>query len=102
MLSRSGGNHQLNMDMLKSMYEQTHKNYLAIFTAVLVLAGGIIGSFIAVLVQDTGMSDVVTWIVVIAVAILVVSLFILSSSLDKLQRNYLDIIQIYNLLARYF
>jgi len=102
MLARSSGNHQLNMDILKSMYEQTHNYYLVVFTAVLILAGGILGSFIALLTQDKVTSDVVTGIVSIAVVILLISLFTLGNRLSRLHRNYLDIIQIYNLLARYF
>ena len=102
MLARAGGNHQLNMDILKSMYERTHNYYIAVFTAVLILFGGILGSFIALLTQNEVTSNLITGIAVVAGVILLICLFTLANRINRLHRNYLDIIQIYNLLARYF
>ena len=95
-------NHQSNMDILKSMYERTHSYYIAIFSAVLILAGGILGSFIALINQEQVTSDFITGIATIAFIILLVSLFILVSRINQLHRDYLDILQIYNLLSKYF
>ena len=95
-------NHQSNMDILKSMYERTHNYYIAVFSAILILAGGILGSFIALQTQKQVTSDYITVIVYIALSILLVSLFVLVSRINQLHRNYLDVLQIYNLLSRYF
>ena len=95
-------NHQSNMDILKSMYERTHNYYIAVFTAVLVLAGGILGSFIALFTQEKITSDFVTGIVIIALITLLISLFILVIKINQLHRDYLDILQVYNLLSQYF
>jgi len=98
---RSHNPHEINIDILKSMYEHTHNYYIAVFSAVLVLAGGIIGSFIALLYQNATSKNV-TAIIMVAFVFLLISLAILAYKINRLQRNYLDIIQIYNLLARYF
>jgi uncharacterized membrane protein YfcA len=95
-------NHQSNMEILKSLYERTHNYYIAVFSAILVLAGGILGSFIALWAQQQITSDFITAIIAIAIVILLVSLFILINKINNLHRNYLDILQIYNLLSRYF
>ena len=84
------------------MYERTHNYYIAVFTAVAILAGGILGSFIALLTQEQIASDFVTGIVSTALTILVISLFVLVTKINQLQRDYLDILQLYNLLSKYF
>ncbi len=102
MLTRSKGDHQVNIDILKSIYEQTRGYYIAIFTAVLVLVGGILGSFITSLTQEQNTNNYITWIALVAAVILVISLVLLINRMNRLQRNYLDILQVYHLLARLF
>jgi uncharacterized membrane protein YfcA len=94
--------HRANMDLLRSMYERSHNYYIAVFTAVFVFAGGILGSFIALLTQEQITSTFVTVIVIIALIILLISLFTLVSRIKRLHRDYLDIIKVYNLLSQYF
>lgn len=95
-------NHQANMDILKSMYERTHNYYIAVFTALLVLFGSILGSFIALLTQETIISAFVTTIAIIALCILLISLFIIIRKINQLHRDFLNILQVYNLLSQYF
>ena len=102
MLAGSSGNHQANIDVLKSLYERTHSYYLATFSAALVLAGGITGGFIALLAQEEVSNEAVMAIIIIALAVLLVSVVALIGRLNRLQRSYLDILQIYNMLARFF
>lgn len=102
MLAHHQHNAQSGMDILKSMYERTHQYYIAVFTACLVLIGGILASFMALLVQEQITNDFITGIVIIALIILLVPVGILVRKINQLHRNYLDIIQVYNLLSQYF
>ena len=84
------------------MYERTHNYYIAVFTAILVVAGGILGSFIKLLTQEQITSGFVTGILIITLIILAVSLYVVASRISQLHRDYLDILQVYNLLSQYF
>lgn len=102
LVGSNGKDHQANIGVLRSLYERTHGYYLAVFSAALVLAGSIVGAFLALLAQREASNQAVTVVVIIALVVLLISLGALISWLNRLQRNYLDIIQVYNLLARFF
>lgn len=95
-------NAQANVDILKSLYERTHNYYLAILSGIVALAGGIVGSFVALLSQREVPSDLITGSTTMALVVVLIMGAILVNRLNRLQRDYLDVIQIYNLLARYF
>ena len=95
------GNHQSNMALLKSIYERAHHYYITVFMAVLVLLGGILTSIIALLTQEQITSVVVTVIMMAASFSLLIPLFTLRSKIKQLHRDYLDILQVYNLLSQY-
>lgn len=94
--------HQANIGVLRSLYERTHNFYLALLTATSVLAGTLLGAFISLLAQRQVPSEVITVIVMIALVVLLGVLTGLIIRLSRVHRNYLDIIQVYNLLARFF
>ena len=102
MLAHHQNNPQSAIDILKSMYEKTHNYYIAFFTAWLILVGGILGSFIALLSQEQITSGFITVIVIIAVISVLVAVITLIRKMNRLHRDYLDILQIYNLLSQYF
>jgi len=95
-------NHESNMDILQTMYERTHNYYIAVFSAVLVLAGGLIGSFIALYTHSIITSHFISGIVIITLIVLAVCLITLGIKIGQLQKKYLDILQVYNLLSLYF
>ena len=68
------------------MYERTHNYYVAVFTTVFVLAGGILGSFIPLLSLGQISSGIVTGVVVLAVVLLLTTLFILATRIRHLHR----------------
>jgi uncharacterized membrane protein YoaK (UPF0700 family) len=102
LVGSSGEDHQANIDILRSLYERTHSFYLALLTATLVLAGTLIGAFISLLAQRQASSEAITVVIAIALAVLLAVLIAVIGRLNRVQRDYLDIIQVYNLLARFF
>lgn len=102
LVGSKGRDHQANITILRSLYERTHGYYLAVFSATLVLAGAMVGALIALFAQREASSEAITIVVIIALVILLISLGALIGRLNRLHRNYLDIIQVYNLLARFF
>ena len=102
LVGSNGRDHRANIGVLRSLYERTHAYYLAIFSAAIVLAGSIVGAFIALLVQKGTTSGVITTFGTIAFIVLLISAVTFISRLNRLQRSYLDVIQVYNLLAQYF
>jgi len=95
-------NHQSNMDILRSMYERTHDYHVAVFRAVLVLAAGLLAGLITLLTLEQITSTFAIGILIAAPISLLIPLFILRAQINQLHRDYLDILQIYNLLSRYF
>jgi hypothetical protein len=102
MHAQDPGNHQSNMSILKSMYERTHHYYITIFTAVLALIAGTLGSLIALLTLQEIRSGFAIGLLIAAPISLFIPLFILRTQIGKLHRDYLDVLQIYNLLSQYF
>ena len=99
----NGGRHQANLDVLKSVYERTHSYYLALASGILILVGSIIGLFTVFLTQNGQPSwGLLTIIAPVALLVLLLWLAIVSSRLSRLGITYLDFIQIYNLLRRFF
>lgn len=96
------GNHQSNMDILKSMYERTHNHYVAVFKAVLTLIGVLLASFIALLTLKQITGTFAIGILIAAPISLLIPLLILRGQINQLDRDYLDILQVYNLLSQYF
>jgi len=84
------------------MYERTHHYYITVFTAVLVLIGGILTSLVALLVREQITSTVVAVIMIAASISLLIPLSILINKINRLHKDYLDILQVYNLLSQYF
>jgi len=95
-------NHQANMDILKSMYERTHHYYITVFTAVLVLIGGILTTLITLVARQQVTSTLVVVIMIAASISLLIPLSVLISKINRLHKDYLDILKVYNLLSQYF
>jgi len=104
LLSTGRGGHQPNMEVLKSIYERAHYYYLAVFSAILVLIASVLGGFIASLVNphQANLWGLIAVVAPIALVVLLISLSILVYRLNRLQRDYLDIIMVYDLLSCYF
>lgn len=102
MLVGSKGKRQANIDVLRSLYERTHSYYVVSFSASLALAGGIVGALIGVLAQREASNEAVAVVVIIGLVVALALMGTHAIRLNRLQRNYLDIIQVYNLLARFF
>lgn len=102
LVGSNGRDHQTHIGVLRSLYERTHVYYLAVFSAGIVLVGSIVGAFIALLAQREASNAAIMVTAIIALVILLILLVPLASKLNRLQRNYLDILQVYNLLAQYF
>ena len=90
------------MDLLQSIYERTHNYYVALFTAWLVLVGAVLGGFIALLQNEQVAGPFTTAIVIAAVTSVGIAIVLLKLQIRRLHRDYLDILQVYNLLAQYF
>ena len=102
MLVGSKGEHQANIDVLRSLYERTHSYYLAWLSALVVLLSSSIGVFAGLLNQGEASNDGPKVVIVIAFVVLLILIADRIKRLNRLQKNYLDIIQVYNLLARFF
>lgn len=94
--------HQANMDILKSMYERTHHYYITVFTAVLVLFGGILTTLITLLARQQITSTLVVVIMIAGSMSLLIPLSILINRINRLHRDYFSILRVYNLLSQYF
>jgi hypothetical protein len=95
-------NHHVNMDILKSMYETTHHYYITVFTAVLVLLGGMLTTIITLLARQQITNTLVVVILIAASLTLLIPLSILRNNINRLHKDYLDILKVYNLLSQYF
>jgi len=102
LVASTGKKRQANIDVLRSLYERTHSYYVVSFSASLALAGGIVGALIGLLAQREASNEVVAVAVIIGLVVALILMVIHATRLNRLQRNYLDIIQVYNLLARFF
>ena len=99
LLNESGPPQEVTLEMLMRLYDRTHNRYLT----SLVMFGFITVCVIAVLIAsalqwgDTKLSI----LALIALLFLLVAVLGLSRQLNRLSRDYLDIIKVYNLLGRY-
>ena len=103
MLANSNGqNHQANLDILRSLYERRHSYYLTVISALIALIGSVIGILVSPLTQGAASDDRLTVAIGCALAIVLLLILYCTIKLTQLRREYLDIIQVYNLLARFF
>jgi uncharacterized phage infection (PIP) family protein YhgE len=102
LLNARVGGHQSNMEALKAIYERTHNSYIAMFTTVLVLVASIIGGLITSLLNPQNFANIIFTVASVAIVMLLLVIGILASRLNRLQRDYLDILMVYNLLSIYF
>jgi ABC-type nitrate/sulfonate/bicarbonate transport system permease component len=99
LLNEGGPPQEITLGMLMGLYDRTHKRYLT----SLIMFGFITVCVIAVLIAsalewaDTKLSV----LALIALIFLLVAVLGLSRRLNRLSRDYLDIIKVYNLLGRY-
>jgi MFS family permease len=102
LLSVTNGDHGPNMDTLKAIYERTHNFYIAVFSGVLVLIASIVGGLITSIVKSENITGIVSWSAPFAIVGLIVVIWILIYRIKKLQKDYLDILMVYDLLSVYF
>ena len=102
LVGSAGKEHQANIDVLRSLYERAHSYYLAALSALLALAGGLGVVLIGLLGQREASNEAVAVGVIIALVVALILMGIHAVRLNRLQRNYLDIMEVYNLLARFF
>jgi len=99
LLNESGPPQEVTLEMLMRLYDRTHNRYLT----SLIMFGFITVCVIAVLIAsalqwaDTKLSI----LALVALLFLLVAVLGLSRRLNRLSRDYLDIVKVYNLLGRY-
>jgi len=101
MVDTKRNGHQANIDVIKSIFERTHNYYTAILGSALALIGTLIGLIIVVVIQ-ANVYPIVVVAVVVALVVLLVIITVVMLRLGNLQRRYLDILQVYYLIARFF
>ncbi|MBM4445491.1 MAG: hypothetical protein FJ020_09385 [Chloroflexi bacterium] len=99
LLNREGPHPQANLDVLKSLYERTHARYMAVLIVFAVLTAVVLGVFVAA-VLEWGETKVAI-LAVVALIAMMISLALLARRLNKLTRDYLDVMKVYNLLRRH-
>ena len=99
LLNKGGANPRADLDVLKTVYERTHARYMAVLVLFGLLTAALIGVFVAGAVEwkETKISI----LALVALIMLMVSLALLARRLNKLTRDYLDILKVYNLLGQY-
>ena len=99
LLNEGGPPEEVTLEMLMRLYDRTHNRYLT----SLIMFGFITVCVIAVLIAsalqwaDTKLSI----LALVALLFLLVAVLGLSRRLNRLSRDYLDIVKVYNLLGRY-
>ena len=99
LVNKEGPNPQSNLDVLRSLYERTHARYMGVVIIFGVLTACVLGVFVASVIEwgETKISI----LAVVALILMVASLVVLARRLNKVTRDYLDIIKVYNLLRRH-
>lgn len=99
LLNKEGPNPQANLDVLRSLYERTHARYMGVLILFAVLTACVLGVFVAS-VLEWGETRIAI-LAVVALILMMVALILLTRRLNKLTRDYLDIMKLYNLLRRH-
>ena len=99
LLNEGGPPQEVTLDMLMRLYDRTHNRYLTSLIMFGFIAVCVIGVLIASALEwsDTKLSI----LALVALVFLLVAVLGLSRRLNRLSRDYLDIIKVYNLLGRY-
>ena len=99
LVNRRGPSPRSDLDVLKTVYERTHTRYLAVLVLFGLLTAALIGVFVA---AATGWKDTkISILALVALLLLMGALVLLARRLNKLTRDYLDILKVYNLLGQY-
>jgi Na+/glutamate symporter len=96
--------HQPNIDVIKSIYEKEIAKIIALISGSLVLMGALMTFIFSSVMQAQGSWFVILVVVLAAIAfiVLTISLNYFGEKIAALNRNYLDIVKLYNLLSVYF
>jgi cytochrome c biogenesis protein CcdA len=99
LVNKEGPNPQANLDVLRSLYERTHARFMGVVIIFGVLTACVLGVFVASVLEwgETKISI----LAVVALILMLASLGVLARRLNKVTRDYLDIIKVYNLLRRH-
>ena len=99
LLNESGPGQEATLEMLMRLYDRTHNRYLTSLIMFGFITVCVIGVLIASALEwaDTKLSV----LALIALVFILVAVLGLSRRLNRLSRDYLDIIKIYNMLGRY-
>lgn len=99
LVNKEGPNPQANLDVLRSLYERTHARFMGVVIIFGVLTACVLGVFVASVLEwgETKISI----LAVVALILMMASLVVLARRLNKVTRDYLDIIKVYNLLRRH-
>ena len=99
LLNEGGPPQEVTLDLLMRLYDRTHNRYLTSLITFGFITVCVIAVFIASALQwaDTKLSI----LALIALIFLLVAVLGLSWRLNRLSRDYLDILKVYNLLGRY-
>ena len=99
LVNKRGPSPRSDLDVLKTVYERTHTRYLAVLVLFGLLTAALIGVFVAGATEwkETKISI----LALVALLLLMAALVLLARRLNKLTRDYLDILKVYNLLGQY-
>ncbi len=99
LVNKRGPTPRSDLDVLKTVYERTHTRYMAVLVLFGLLTAAMVGVFVAAAAEwkETKISI----LALVALLILMASVALLARRLNKLTRDYLDILKVYNLLGRY-
>ena len=99
LVNKRGPSPRSDLDVIKTVYERTHTRYLAVLVLFGLLTAALIGVFVAGATEwkETKISI----LALVALIMLMLALVLLARRLNKLTRDYLDILKVYNLLGQY-
>lgn len=99
LLNEEGPPQEATLDMLMRLYDRAHSRYLTSLIMFGFITVCVIGVLIASVIQwqETKLSV----LALIAMVFILVAVLGISRKLNRLSRDYLDIIKVYNLMGRY-
>jgi Flp pilus assembly protein TadB len=99
LLNEEGPPQEATLDMLMRLYDRAHSRYLTSLIMFGFITVCVIGVLIASVIQwqETKLSV----LALIAMVFILVAVLGISRKLNRLSRDYLDIIKVYNMIGRY-
>lgn len=99
LVNQRGPSPRSDLDVLRSVYERTHTRYMAVLVLFGLLTAALIGVFVAAAAEWK--ETKICILALVALVMLMLSVALLARRLNKLTRDYLDILKVYNLLGQY-